>query len=199
MQSFIFIDAFSGQDKRFFHITNTSIYIPVVYIIPFIILILINISIIRGLTHYYDEHRRLLYASIRQMAMLNANFTYSRRHYHVTIMHIAIVLLFLICRCPMLIKQIYEVRYSIGDNDMLKSLHYFRCRARFILDIFANFMQIINPFGNLIIYLLFYQHFRETAKNLVEKVLICLRLHSNENPFLITYQRSRGDTRSTNT
>ncbi|CAF2362088.1 unnamed protein product [Rotaria sp. Silwood2] len=190
---------FIGQKKMFREIVNIYIFIPIVYVIPFVTLILISILTIRRLVQYHDEHRRLLSTSIRQMAMLKTHLNYSRRHHHVTIMLIAVVLLFLLCRFPMLINQIYEVRNPTTGNYILKDSLYFRCRIQRIFDTFANFMQTINSIGNLIIYLLCCQHFRETSKDLFEKLLTYMRAQSNENLLLTTQPRSRGSTRLTYT
>jgi hypothetical protein len=131
------------------------------------------------------------------MAMLNTNIVYSRRHHHITIMLIGVVLLFLLCRFPMLINQIYEVRHSITDSNVSKDHLHFQCRIQRPFNTFANFMQTINSNGNLIIYLLCSQHFRETSRELFEKLLNCIRLRSNEQIWLMLQQRSRASTRST--
>ncbi|CAF0803872.1 unnamed protein product [Rotaria sp. Silwood1] len=188
---------FIGQKKMFREIVNIYIFIPIVYVIPFVILIIINILTVRRLVQYHDEHRRLLSTSIRQMAMLRANLNYSRRHHHVTIMLIGVVLLFLLCRFPMLINHIYEVRYPTIGNYILKDNLYFQCRIQRIFGTFANFMQTINSNGNLIIYLLCCRHFRETSKELLEILLTYMKIQSNENLLSTMQQRSRGSTRLT--
>ncbi|CAF0919857.1 unnamed protein product [Rotaria sordida] len=183
-----------GQLKMFREIVKIYIFIPIVYVIPFLTLIFINILTVRRLIHYHDEHRRLLSIPVRQIAHLRTNFNYSRRHRHVTVMLIAVVLLFLLCRFPMLINHIYEARYPTTDNYISKENLYFRCRIQHILNIFANFMQIINSNGNLIIYLLCFQHFRETSKELFEKLLTYMGIQSNDNLSSVTQTRSRGST-----
>jgi hypothetical protein len=190
------IDSHIGQQQIFREIVNIYINIPFVHFIPFIILILINILTIRGLIQYHDEHRRLLSTSIRQMAMLRKSVPYPRRHFRVTVMLIGVVLLFLLCRFPMLINQICEVRYSITDNRKIKDNLYFQCRIQRPLNTFANFMQTINSNGNLIIYLVCCQNFREISKELFRKLLNYARFRSNENMIPMLY-RSRTSTRST--
>ncbi|CAF4060862.1 unnamed protein product, partial [Rotaria magnacalcarata] len=151
------------QNRTHHEVLNEFI---VVYIMPFLILIFMNILTARRLTQYYDEHRRLLSTSIRQMAMLKINLVYYRRHYHVTIMLIAVVLLFLVCRIPILINQIYEVQYFVREKYISPSNLDFQCQIQHIFDTFANFMQTLNSIGNLVIYLLCCQNFRETSKYL---------------------------------
>lgn len=186
-----------GEDKFLREIVNIYIYIPIVYVLPFLTLILINILTVRRLLQYQDEHRRLLSISIRQMASLKTNIVYSRRHRHVTIMLVAVVLLFLLCRIPMLINQIYEVRYLTMGHYKSNDNLYFRCRIQRTFNIIANFMQTINSNGNLIIYLLCCQNFRETTKELFEKLVSCVRLATGENVLPMVYRRSRGNTRTT--
>ncbi len=194
----ILIDTDIGQQKIFREIVNIYIFIPIVHVIPFITLIFINILTVRRLIQYHHEHRRLLSNSIRQMPTIKSNMTYySRRHYHVTIMLVGVVLLFLLCRIPMLINLIYEVRYSLSDEYSSKDSRYFQCRIQRIFSTFANFMQTINSNGNLIIYLLCCQNFRETSKELFEKLLNYIRLQINEHILTIIYGRSRASTHLT--
>ncbi len=129
--------------------------------------------------------------------MIKTNIIYSRRHYHVTIMLIGVVLLFLICRFPMLINNIYEVKDSISDDYSSKDNQYFRCRIQRIFNTFASFMQTINSNGNLFIYLACCQNFREISNELFEKLLNFVRLKINENILTIMHGRSRSSTRST--
>jgi len=187
-----------GQQKTFRDIVSIYIYIPVVHVIPLLTLIFINILTMRRLIQYHDEHRRLLFNSIQRMAMIKPNMIYSRRHYHVSIMLIAVVLLFILCRLPMLINQIYEVRNSISDDYISKKNLYFQCRIRRTFNTFANLMQTINSNGNLIIYLLCCQNFRQTSEELFEKLSnYFLRLQSNENFLAKMHLRSRASTHST--
>jgi hypothetical protein len=171
--------------------------IPIIHVIPFTTLIIINILTVRRLLEYHGEHCRLLATSIRQMAIIKTNIKYFRGHYHVTIMLIGVVLLFLVCRFPMLINQIYEVRDSISDDYFSKDNHYFQCRIQPIFNTFASFMQTVNSNGNLIIYLLCCQNFRETSKELFDKLLNFIVLQTNENILTILHGRSRASTRST--
>jgi hypothetical protein len=193
----IILDTDIGQKKVFHEIVNLYTYIPIVHVIPFITLIFVNILTVRRLIEYHDEHRRLLTKSIRQMAMIKTNINYSRRYHHVTIMLIGVVLLFCLCRFPMLINQIYEIRESMSDDYLSKQNLYFQCRIQRIFNTFANFMQTINSNGNLIIYLLCYQNFRETSKELFENLFNCIRLQVNENILTIIHGRSRASTHAT--
>jgi hypothetical protein len=124
------------------------------------------------------------------MAMMKTNLTYTRRHSHVTIMLIGIVSLFLLCRIPMLINQIYDIQSSISDDYLSKTNHYFQCRIQRIFSTFANFMQTINSNGNLIIYLLCCPNFREISREVIDSI----RRGAN---CIFIHERSRSSTRST--
>lgn len=190
----IFIDTEIGQQKIFREFINIYIYFPIVHAIPIITLILINILTLRRLLEYHDEHRRLLSTSIRQMAMIKTNPIHPRHHSHVTIMLIGIVSLFIICRIPMLINQIYDIQNPIFDDYLSKNNRYFQCRIRRVFNTFANFMQTINSNGNLILYLLCCQNFRETSKEVFEKLIHSIRIRAIG---IFIQRRSRASTRST--
>ena len=121
----IIIDTDIARKKLFRDIVDIYIYIPVVHVVPFITLIFINILTVHCLLQYRDEHLRLLSNSVRQMTMTKSDLAYSRRHFHVTIMLIAAVTLFLLCRFPILINQIYEVRYSTMNDEKTKTKYSF--------------------------------------------------------------------------
>ena len=193
----IIIDTDITRKKLFRGIVDIYIYILGVHIVPFITLIFINALTVHCLLQYRDEHLRLLSNSVRQMTMTKTDLAYSRRHFHVTIMLIAAVTLFLLCRFPILIDQIYEVRYSIMNDEKPKQNIHFRCRIQPTFVIFANVMQTINCNGNLIIYLLCSQNFRDVSKELLEKLLNYTRVLLNENALLMISRRPRGDTRTT--
>ncbi|UJR25698.1 hypothetical protein I4U23_007049 [Adineta vaga] len=186
-----------AQEKIFQKLINIYIYVPIVHVIPLITLSIINMLTVRRLIQYHDEHRRLLSKSIRQMTLIRTKVIYSRRHYHVSIMLIAVVLLFLLCRFPMLITNLYEVQHSIIDDKLTKDNLYFQCRIQLTFNTFANFMQTINSNGNLIIYLLCCHNFRETTREVFDKLVNLFRFHSTENLLSMMHIRSRTSTRST--
>ncbi|CAF0854550.1 unnamed protein product [Adineta ricciae] len=186
-----------GQQKIFQQVINVYIYVPVVHVIPLITLLLINILTVRRLIQYHDEHRRLLCQSIRQMTMMQTKVLYSRRHFHVSIMLIAVVVLFLLCRLPMLMNNLYEVHNSTKNNRLTEDNLYFQCRILLTFNTFANFMQTINSNGNLIIYILCCQNFRETTREVFDKLMNFFRLQSNEGLLSMIHIRSRTSTRST--
>ena len=58
-------------------------------------------------------------------------------------------------------------------------------------------MQTINSNGNLIIYLLHCQNFRETSKEVFARLLTLMGFKSNESMLLMMRRCSRASTRST--
>lgn len=193
----IVLDTNLGQQRIFREIINIYIYIPVVHVIPFVTLILINVLTVRRLIKYRDEHLRLLSNSIRSIATIKSNLIDTRRHHHVTIMLMSVVLLFLLCRLPMLINQIYDVLDPVSDEYFLKDNQFFQCRIQRIFNTFASFMQTINSNGNLIIYLICCRNFRETSKELFRKLIDFIRLQVNRIVLKFIRGRSRTSTRST--
>ena len=185
------IDTDIGEQKFFRELIDIYLYIPIVHVIPILTLIVINILTIRRLLKYHDEHRRLLSKSIQQMASIKGNVIDSRRHYYGTMMLLGIVSLFLLCRIPMLVDQMYKISDSI-EHYHRSRIH--RCRMQRIFSICANFMQTINSNGNLVIYLFFYRNFRVTSKELVDKLLNMIQLPAY---MLFARGRSRASTRST--
>ena len=86
-------------------------------------------------------------------------------------MLIAVVLLFLLCRLPMLINQIYEVQYSRRNARVSIDNLYFQCRIQRTFSTLANFLQTINANGNLIMYLICCPNFRQLSNALVKRCL----------------------------
>lgn len=187
-----------GQRSIFQHLVHVYLNIPFVHIIPFITLIIINTLIIRRLIQYHRNHSRLLTKSTRKWKSIRSNSSYSRRHYRTTIMLIAVVVFFLVCRCPMLFIQLFEVKYSSEEDYDVHDHLYFRCRIQRTLGTWAKFLQTVNANGNVIIYLFFCQNFRKISKNLIRHLLSDRQYNSAA---LILYsmpQRSRVNTHSTN-
>ena len=175
------------------------LYIPIIHGIPFVALIFINFFTAIRLHQYHRKHHRLLVKTIRSSMMIKSNAVYARRHFHTTIMLIGVVILFLVCRSPMLINQIFEVRYSIHQSSAMNDHLYFRCRIQRSFRTWADFLQTINANGNLIIYLLCCQNFRRISKDLVKRLSMRRTSPANEYGLRQVNRRSRGNTRSTDT
>ena len=173
-----------GGQRIFRDIIDMYIYIPIVHAIPILTLLTINILTIRRLLKYQNEHLRLLSKSIQQMATIRSSLTHSLRHHRANVMLIGIVSLFLLCRIPMLMDQMYKISNSTHHH----------CRTARVFSICANFLQTINSNGNLIIYLLFYRNFRETSREMLGKLINFIRQSTY---MLFSHSRSRASTHST--
>ncbi|CAF1059418.1 unnamed protein product, partial [Didymodactylos carnosus] len=144
-----------GENQIFKKIVHVYTYIPVVYMIPFIILIVINFLTIKLL---YDFHyKRQIFLKTRP----------AKHDIRITLMLIGVVLLFFICRFPSLINHFFEVHYSITEdaNEMTNVLT--GCRTiRKVFNTVVNFLQTVNASANLIFYYVFGKTFRETSTKL---------------------------------
>jgi len=91
-------------------------------------------------------------------------------------MLIGVVLLFFICRFPMLINHIFETKSSLTSYDkkqninLKKQIFSDNCRTRHLFNTVVNFLQTINASANLFFYYLFGENFRETSFQLAKLV-----------------------------
>ncbi|CAF0727036.1 unnamed protein product [Didymodactylos carnosus] len=144
-----------GQHLRFRQIFHVYGYIPIVYVLPSSILIITTLLTIRKLFQFRLQRQCLI------------NTVPNKRH-SITSMLIALVLVFLLCRFPMLINHIYEQQKSItSDYDNIPQKFFLRCRIRRSFNTIVNFLQIINASGHLIIYCIFNEHFRRITKEII--------------------------------
>jgi hypothetical protein len=96
----------------------------------------------------------------------------------ITLMLIGVVLLFFICRFPMLINHIFETKLSLTSYhtyekktlDLSKRILYDDCRTRRLFNTTVNFLQTINASANLFFYYIFGENFRETSFQLAKLV-----------------------------
>ena len=106
---------------------------------------------------------------------------------------IGLIVLFFICRIPMLVNQLCELQH-------LTKYHLcFSCRIHRVFSTCANFMQTINSNGNLIIYLIFCRKFRDISKELIENCVDLLRFLRPSYYLFSGRGRSRASTHSTDT
>ena len=158
-----------GENELFRKIIHVWLYIPVVYAIPFLLLLLVNILTIRLLHRFYVHRRRHLHLT---SAISTQNHEQHERD--ITWMLIGVVLLFFICRFPMLINHFFEKKLSLTsyvEHDK-KSLAtaYDDCRSRRLFNTVVNFLQAINASANLCFYYLFGESFRATCVQLARLV-----------------------------
>ena len=147
-------------------------YIPVVYAVPFVLLIVINFFTIK-LLHKFYVNRRRNFKLVSQLTTQN-NEQHER---DITLMLIGVVLLFFICRFPMLINHIFETKFSLTSYDTKEQKYVnitqqstYNCRTRYLFNSVVNFLQTINASANLFFYYLFGENFRETSFQLAKLV-----------------------------
>ncbi|CAF2640777.1 unnamed protein product [Rotaria sp. Silwood2] len=162
-----------GENELFRKIIHIWLYIPVVYALPFLLLIFINFFTIKLLRKFYLNRRRHLNLTSALSAQNN-----EQRGRGITSMLIAVVLLFFICRFPMLINHIFETKLSLTSYDDYenknaqsnKNMLYDHCRSRRLFNTTVNFLQTINASANLFFYYIFGENFRETSFELAKLV-----------------------------
>lgn len=168
---FLFLVTKIGENELFRRIIHIWLYIPVVYAVPFVLLIFTNFFTIKLLRRFYVNRRRHLHLT----SPLSAQ-NHEQRERDITLMLIGVVLLFFICRFPMLINHIFETKFSLTSYDtkikkslnISKNIFYDNCRTRHLFNTTVNFLQTINASANLFFYYLFGENFRETSFQLAK-------------------------------
>ncbi|CAF0918958.1 unnamed protein product [Rotaria sordida] len=189
-----------GDNELFRKIIHIWLYIPVVYAVPFLLLIFINFFTIKLLRKFYLNRRRHLNLTSALSTQNN-----EQRERGITSMLIGVVLLFFICRFPMLINHIFETKLSLTsyDDHENKSSHsnknmlYDKCRSRRLFNTTVNFLQTINASANLFFYYIFGENFRDTSfqlAKLVRKRVIRRRTTLFENINYYIQQRNTSQT-----
>lgn len=172
MHCFSFIVTSIGENLLFRKIIHIWLYIPVVYAIPFLLLLCINFFTIKLLRKFYLNRRRTL-----NITSVLSTQNHEQRERDITLMLIGVVVLFFICRFPMLINHIFETKFSLTSyDDYEKSydpnidISTDNCLSRRLFNTAVNFLQTINASANLFFYYLFGENFRETSFQLARLV-----------------------------
>ncbi len=129
-----------GQNKFFRQLHSIWLYIPFVFGIPILILILVNILIIYELIKIGDRKRQL--------------GTVGKIDRNITIMLVTIVLVFLVCQVPLTISHIV---YVTSPEIMFE-------RVFFIFNSLTNFLTCIYMSSNFALFCFFGQAFRFTIQ-----------------------------------
>ena len=129
--------------QRIHKYTRIYIYIPVVYLIPFVTLTCINITIIQNLI-----------AKKRRKKSLGAKTNKKKQgDYHITLMLVAVIIVFVLCQLPLLILNAW---YAIYPLESSQSLTFHSLNSLGILLI------VCNTSTNFLLYCFFGQKFRQT-------------------------------------
>lgn len=159
-----------GQKEFFRRIFQIHLLVPLIYIVPFFILTLLNILTIRKLLQYRNRHRKLFHRSNNLTISVKQTELYPKQNQQATNMLVSVVILFLLCNYPMLINGIYEVHYSMSNGKALTDNLLIRCRIQRSFSTFAKFLQTLNSIGNFFIYLYFYPNFRQIIRQMISHV-----------------------------
>jgi hypothetical protein len=155
-----------GENELYRRIIHIWLYIPVVYAVPFLLLIFTNFFTIKLLHKFYINRRETLHLTSPLSTQTN-----EQHERDITFMFIGVVLLFFICRFPMLINHIFETKFSLTSYDNKKRIYYdSNCRSRRLFNTTVNFLQTINASANLFFYYLFGKNFRQTSFQLAKLV-----------------------------
>ncbi|CAF1434038.1 unnamed protein product [Adineta ricciae] len=162
-----------GENELFRRIIHIWLYIPVVYALPFLLLIIINLFTIKLLHKFYLNRRQTLHLTSPSSTQND-----EQHERDITLMLIGVVLLFFICRFPMLINHIFETKLSLTSystshekiQPLTKRYYLSNCRFRHLFNTTVNFLQVINASANLFFYYLFGERFRETSFELARLV-----------------------------
>ena len=129
--------------KKIYKYIRIYIYIPVVYVIPFVTLTFINQTIIQNLVAK-KRHRQSLTAK---------NNRKKNSDYHITLMLVIVIIVFVLSQLPLLILNVW---YAIDSEKLADSLKFHALNSIGVLLI------VLNTSTNFLLYCFFGQKFRET-------------------------------------
>jgi len=134
--------------KKIHKYIRIYIYIPVVYLIPFVTLTCINITIIQSLV-----------AKKRRKKSLGAKTNKKKQgDYHITLMLVTVIIVFVICQLPL---SILNAWFAINAEHASKSLIFQS------LNSFGVLLIVFNTSTNFLLYCFFGQKFRQTLVGFV--------------------------------
>jgi len=140
--------------------TRIYIYIPVVYLIPFITLTCINITIILSLV-----------ARKRRKKSLGAKTNKKKQgDHHITLMLVAVIIVFVLCQIPLLVLNAW---YAIDPQGSSHSLLFLSLNSIGIL------LMVFNTSTNFLLYCFFGQKFREVLVGFISRIIFNRTRQSN--------------------
>ncbi|CAF2402486.1 unnamed protein product [Rotaria sp. Silwood2] len=142
--------------KKIHKYTRIYIYIPVVYVIPFVTLTCINITIIQNLIAKKRQKQSLCGKGNKKVSA----------DYHITLMLVAIIIVFVLCQLPLLVLNAW---YAIDPHGSYENLKFHT------LNIIGILLTVFNTSTNFLLYCFFGQKFRLT---LIEFILNIFSKHS---------------------
>ncbi|CAF2639707.1 unnamed protein product [Rotaria sp. Silwood2] len=138
--------------KKIHKYTRIYIYIPVVYLIPFVTLTCINVTIIQNLIAKKRRKKSLCgKANKKQQA-----------DYHITLMLVTVIIVFVLCQFPLLILNAW---YAIDPHGSYHNLLFQSLNTIGVLLI------VFNTSTNFLLYCFFGQKFRQTLIEFILHIL----------------------------
>lgn len=138
--------------KKIYKFVRIYSYIPIVYLIPFLTLTFINISIIQNLI---EQGRRKQSLCLKRTRKKTAD-------YRITMMLVAVIIIFVICQIPLLVLNVW---YAIEPAKAYESLIFHTLNSVGILFI------VLNTSTNFFLYCFFGQKFRQTLMEFVIRLI----------------------------
>ncbi|CAF3371793.1 unnamed protein product [Rotaria socialis] len=138
--------------QRIHKYTRIYIYIPVVYLIPFATLTCINVTIIQNLIAKKRRKKHLCGKANKK----------KQADYHITLMLVTVVIVFVLCQLPLLILNAW---YAIDPHG---SYHNFLFQS---LNIIGILLIVFNTSTNFLLYCFFGQKFRQTLIEFMLRML----------------------------
>ena len=136
---------------KLYKYTRIYIYIPVVYLFPFVTLTCINITIIQDLI-----------AGKRRKESLGAKSTKKKQaDHHITLMLVAVIIVFVLCQLPLLILNIWHAIDPTKEHGI-----FFH-----ILNSVGVLLIVFNTSTNFLLYCFFGQKFRQTLVKFIFNII----------------------------
>ncbi|CAF1119699.1 unnamed protein product [Rotaria sordida] len=137
--------------KKIYKYTRIYVYIPVVYFIPFVTLTCINITIIQN----------LIAKKRQKLSLCGKGYRKVTADYHITLMLVAIIIVFVLCQLPLLVLNAW---YAIDPHGSYESLRFHTLNSIGIL------LTVFNTSTNFLLYCFFGQKFRSTLIQFILKI-----------------------------
>lgn len=143
---------FTSIGQKIHKYTRIYIYIPVVYLIPFVTLTCINVTIILNLIAKKRRKNHLCGKANKKQ----------KADYHITLMLVTVIIVFVLCQLPLLILNAW---FAIDPHG---SYHSFWFHS---LNVIGILLIVFNTSTNFLLYCFFGQKFRQTLIEFILNIL----------------------------
>ncbi|CAF1157789.1 unnamed protein product [Adineta steineri] len=149
--------------KKIYKYTRIYIYIPVVYLIPFITLTFINVTIIF----------QLIATKRRKKSLAAKTNKKKQADYHITLMLVAVIIVFVLCQIPLLVLNAWQAIDPLGSSVNL---------VFHSLNSIGILLMVFNTSTNFLLYCFFGKKFRETLIQFILKIILNQNKQTNLHP-----------------